>query len=69
MNPLNAQEISRTEHSQRIQQTSQKEPSTFLSAKVKPFRFIAKFFRFQKQSLKKSVKQTSSPQNLQDSSL
>ena len=68
MNPLTAQQISRTEHSQRFQQASQKEPSTFLSAKVKPFHFITKFFT-RKQTLKESVKQASQHQNLQDSSL
>lgn len=67
MNPLTAQQISRTEHSQR--QASQKEPSSFLKAKVKPFYFISKFFRSQKQTLKKSVEQPSLPQKLGDSQL
>ena len=55
MNPLNAQQISRIEHSQSFRQVAKKEPFKFLKANVKPFQFLTKVFRTDKRDLNQST--------------
>ncbi len=65
MNPLNAQQISRKEHSQGFQEVSRREPSKVLSVKFRLLQFVMKFFNARQEA----ATQTSAQKKLEDSKL